>query len=289
MPMCITCTAFVMEMLELQRGNTSVKMQIGGSPRHVSTTAHRVLRGTGAFVPPAGAVCRMKRQPETCVYTGAPCSEGNRCICATGRSSVQDEEKVSDAVHANPSSSTQIACGTGLSQSAVWRTLHKAQLYHFHVQLAQALQAGDNHLLLHLCRWLLHKIVDQPYFLCCVLWIDEGSNVHVNRLHRLRDWALGNPHVARHSSFQQRSSSHCLGWNRSRLPNRTLRESESPRWNPVRWFSLKNNSPLLEDAPLNVREDTCFQHDGAHPHFSRQPFSWHVDRPWRSDLLASTH
>jgi hypothetical protein len=65
---------------------------------------------------------------------------------------MQNEKEVFDAVHANLSTSTlQAAYETGLSQNALWHTLHEEQLYLVHVQLEQGLQPGDSNFHLLFC------------------------------------------------------------------------------------------------------------------------------------------
>jgi hypothetical protein len=56
-----------------------------------------------------------------------------------------------------------------MTQSAVCHALHDNLLYPFHVQPVQVLQPRDKHLHLQFSRWVLHKIVDIPQFLFCVL------------------------------------------------------------------------------------------------------------------------
>jgi hypothetical protein len=117
---------------------------------------------------------------------------------------VWNEEDVLDIVHHNPSASTRhISSETGrLYQS----TLRENQLHPFHVQLVQGLQPGDKHLRLQFSRWVLHKTVDTPQFLCRVLWTDEAvfTRSGVHSLHNLHVWTTENPHATRHFSFQHR-------------------------------------------------------------------------------------
>jgi hypothetical protein len=61
-----------------------------------------------------------------------------------GRHNVQNEEDLLDAVHANPQTGTcQVTYKTGLSQSAVWHTLHEEQLHPFRVQCTRATARGQ--------------------------------------------------------------------------------------------------------------------------------------------------
>jgi hypothetical protein len=49
----------------------------------------------------------------------------------------------------------------------------------------------DSSVDLHFCYRLLHKTVDEPDLLCCVLWTDEAtfSRSGVTSLHNLNEWA----------------------------------------------------------------------------------------------------
>jgi hypothetical protein len=80
---------------------------------------HCSLRETGAVMP-------------------AACTDCSRC-------SLQNEEEVLDATHVSPSTCTlsRVAYERGISQIAVWCTLHEEQLYLFHVQFARATAMGQ--------------------------------------------------------------------------------------------------------------------------------------------------
>jgi hypothetical protein len=157
---------------------------------------------------------------------------------------VQDDEVLLDAVNDNPSSSTRsIASWTGLSQSAVWRVLRESSLHPFHLKPVQGLQPGDKERRLEYCRWLLHRVVDEPDFLNRVLWTDEAGFTRdgVMNLHNLHVWAAENPRPTRSSSFQHRFSvnfwagivdDHLIG----PYVNR------SHRWCPITQFPARNTS-----------------------------------------------
>jgi hypothetical protein len=151
--------------------------------RRVFEALHRRLKETGSFNP--------------------------RTHIGRGRRNVQDDEVVLDAVNDNPSSSTRrIESQTGLSQSAVWRVLRENSLNPFHLQPVQGLQPRDKERRLDYCRWLLHRVVDEPDFLNRVLWTDEAEFTRdgAMNLHNLHVWAEENPHPTRSSSFQHRFS-----------------------------------------------------------------------------------
>jgi hypothetical protein len=132
--------------------------------RHVFEEVHRRLRETGSFKP--------------------------RTHVGRSRRSVQDDEVLLDAVNDNSSSTTRrIASQTGLSQSAEWRVLRENGLHPFHLQPVQGLKSGDKERRLEYCRWLLHRVVDEPDFLNRVLWTDEAGFT--------RDGVIKSPQFAR--------------------------------------------------------------------------------------------
>jgi hypothetical protein len=103
-PICISRTAFLVEMLELHRWNTSVGFQISGNQTDVSGVVHRSLTETGAFRPRAGI--------------------------DRGRCRLQNQEELTDVIRDNPSTDIlQVAYQVGLSRNAVWPTLHADQFY----------------------------------------------------------------------------------------------------------------------------------------------------------------
>jgi hypothetical protein len=72
----------------------------------------------------------------------------------------------------------------------------------------RAIQAGDSDSRLQSCRWVMHKIVDEPYFFSRLLWIDEAGFTRsgITNQHHLHEWTLENPHATRQSTFQHRVS-----------------------------------------------------------------------------------
>jgi hypothetical protein len=114
-----------------------------------------------------------------------------------GRYKVWDEEDVMDIVYDNPWTSTyQVSSATGLPKSAVCHTLHGNQLCSFHVWVKR-LHQGDTHLCPQFLRWMLHKIVDTPQFLCYVLWNDKAvfTGSSVCNQHNLHILAVENPYA----------------------------------------------------------------------------------------------
>ncbi|CAH1957620.1 unnamed protein product [Acanthoscelides obtectus] len=182
-------------------------------------------------------------------------------------------EEVLQRVAYEPSSSTRyITEDMNTSIASVWRVLHEQQLYPYHFQKVQGLSAADYHRRVQFCLWLLHQIAAQPNFLRYVLWTDEASftrdgifnsrNGHV--------WDKENPCAIFPRKHQQPSSVNVwagivddyLIWPYL-LPERLT--------GPIyRRFLGEVLPELLENVPLNVRQQMWFQHDGAPAHFAVQ-------------------
>lgn len=183
------------------------------------------------------------------------------------------EEEVLQRVADEPSTSTRkIAQIMGVTQSSIFRVLHEQQLYPFHFQKVQGLTEADYQPRDQFCNWLLHRIVVQPNFLRFILWTDEASfsrdgifnsrNSHV--------WAEENSNAIVPKSHQQRWSvniwagivdDYLIG--PYLLPNRLT--------GPIYEIFLNEVLPeLLENVPLNIRQQMWLQHDGAPAHFSAQ-------------------
>lgn len=186
---------------------------------------------------------------------------------------VEFEEEVLQRVADEPSNSTRhIAKAMNTSNASVWRVLHEQQLYPYHFQKVQGLTAADYHPRVQFCQWLLHQIAAQPNFLRYVLWTDEASftrdgifnsrNSHV--------WDEENPHAIFPRKHQQRWSvnvwagivdDYLIG--PYLLPERLT--------GPIYRRFLEEVLPeLLENVPINVRQQMWFQNDGAPAHFAVQ-------------------
>jgi hypothetical protein len=208
-----------------------------------------------------------------------------------GRLNVRDEEDVLDVVQDN-SNTRHISSATGrLSRSAVWHTLCENQFYTFHLQPEQGLRPGDKHLRLQFSRWVLHKTVDTPQFLCRVLWTDEVvfTRSDVNNLHNLHVWATESPRATRHSSFQ-RLDRNCT-WQR----NRTVCNIGSSRRSAVRRYYWINTSAFIGECTSTCARELMVSIRRCPSPFctSSKQLAWQqlsgqMDWALRSDRLVST-
>jgi hypothetical protein len=189
----------------------------------------------------------------------------------------EDEVNVIDAVLEDPSTSTRrIASQLGLTQSFVWRTLHREELYPYHIQSVQALHPGDTDRRLTFCRWLLNQTTENPDFFKTILWSNEAQFARdgMNNMHNAHVWSIENPHQSKERRFQQRFSVNV--W--AGILNDQLLDIEvlDPRLNAERYLEFLENRlyDILGDFPIELRHEMWFQHDGAPPHNGRRVTEW---------------
>lgn len=182
-----------------------------------------------------------------------------------------EEETVLDAVGNSPRISTRaVAHNLGLSQSQVWRTLHRQQLYPFHFQRVQALNPTDFPRRREYCHLFLNNVTQNDSFLKSVLFTDECSFSRdgMFNTHNLHYWADENPHVTWPHAYQQRFSvniwcgvlgNHLLG---PHVFEGTL--------TGVKYLEFLQHhlSVYLDDIPLGIRRQMWLMHDGAPAHSS---------------------
>lgn len=193
---------------------------------------------------------------------------------------VRIEGDVIQRVEADPDVSTRrLAAEFGVSHQTIWRIIHDAGYYPYHLQRVQALYPGDRYLRLDFCHWFL----DQPRhgfenFGYGVLFTDESQFTRngINNFHNRHLWDIENPHGIVESGHQQRFSLNVWG---GMIGNFLL----GPVFLPPRLdgrnyhhFLVHTLPELLEDIPVNGRRRMWFMHDGAPAHFS------HLARDWLS-------
>ena len=57
-----------------------------------------------------------------------------------------------------------IAGRQNVDHQTVWRVLYEQQLHPYHLQKVEALQPQDFASRAHICRWFLHRCVEEPDF-----------------------------------------------------------------------------------------------------------------------------
>lgn len=181
------------------------------------------------------------------------------------------EEAVLHAVEENPATSTRkIGRELNICYKIVWEILRESLLFPYHVQRVQALLPRDFQPRMQFCRWYLQKLAEDPHFDAKILFTDEANfsrNAIIN-FHNNHNWAQENPHAVTATHFQEQFSlnvwigiigDHLIG----------------PFFLPGRLNGnfycnfLQNDLPLLlENIPLQLRQQMWYMHDGAPAHFS---------------------
>lgn len=192
--------------------------------------------------------------------------------CGANRTVRNDvENDILEIVDADPSTSTRrIAADVGISSKTVWNVLHEQLLYPFHVQKVQALSDDDFLPRLQFCRWFLEQCNNDPNFHNSVLFTDECSFsrdgiMNTRNNHR---WSHENPHEIAHTRHQQRFSYNVWA---GIVDNYLLGPVFlPPRLNGqyYRQFLDEELEALLDEVPLQIRQNLWFMQDGAPAHFS---------------------
>lgn len=183
----------------------------------------------------------------------------------------QMEEQVLNEIEDSPTTSTRkIAHTLNISHSTVWRILKKYLLYPYHIQRVQALLPDDFPRRVALCRWMQESIGHNPRFLAQILFTDEAnfSRDAIMNFHNNHIWIDENPHAVSESRHQHQFSLNV--WvgivgdfliGPFFLPGRLTGEI-------YRRFLEEDLPTLLEEVPIQLRQQMLFMHDGAPAHFS---------------------
>lgn len=209
----------------------------------------------------------FRRLQETGTFTT------NRVNCGVRRNrrTIRFEEEVLNRIEENQSTSSRsIAQNMHVNHVSVWQVLREQQLHAYHIQKVQALTPADFQPRLNFCHWFLQQCQLQANFPRFVLFTDEASFTREGIFNSRNNhvWAEENPHTIRSTRFQQKFSVNVwAGIIDGRLigphllPNRLT--------GPIYLTFLQQVLPeLLENVPLNIRQEMWLQHDGAPAHFS---------------------
>lgn len=169
-------------------------------------------------------------------------------------------------------STRQISAATGISQSSVSRILHKEKLYPYHFTPVQHLTPQDPLARLRFAQFLRQQQNDDPTFYNKILFTDEATFTRrgIFNWRNSHSWELENPHLPREVHFQQEFSINI--WC-GILSDNIVGPFVLPRpLNGENYLNfLINDLPLLlEDIPLNLRQNFWFLHDGAPAHYPRR-------------------
>jgi len=217
--------------------------------KNTFSSVHRRLRETGSFLP--NTVNRGR----------------NRNIRTPAI-----EEQVIRRVTENPRLSTrQIALEMqNVSSSTVWKILNEDLLYPYHIQRVQALLPADYPSRVIFAQWYLQQCTF-PNFEVSILFTDEANFSHdaIINHHNNHLWSYENPHDIIESRHQHKFS--CNVW-AGIIGDFLLGPIFLPptlNGNNYTQFLETQLPILLEDVPLQIRNQMWFMQDGAPAHFSR--------------------
>lgn len=183
---------------------------------------------------------------------------------------VEQEEEILVRVSENPRISTrQLANSTHVRKTSILKILHAEKLYPYHLNPVQHLLPADLPARLQFCRFLLNSHNNDPAFINRILFTDEATFTRRGVLNwrNNHSWELDNPHLTIERHFQQEFSINI--WC-GIIDNVIIGPYELPgRLNGNQYLQfLQNDLPnLLDDVPLNLRQNMWFMHDGAPPHY----------------------
>lgn len=163
-----------------------------------------------------------------------------------------------------------------LPRARILRVLHQDHRHAYHLQPVQHLLQSDFEKRLNFCKWLLNKYEENSEFVQKILWTDEArfSRKGIFNRRNLHIWAHENPHGKRPHRFQQEFSVNVwLGIIGKYVCGPFILPERLNSTNFVN-FLEENLFTLLEDVPLDVRNNSWFQMDGAPAHFGQLVSNW---------------
>ncbi|KAL4132126.1 hypothetical protein QTP88_009335 [Uroleucon formosanum] len=168
-------------------------------------------------------------------------NRGNRRQIPQAQAEVNEETEIQVLayVQINPRSSIRhVANEVGINPRKVHSILKKFKIRPYKPDLVHHLRAEDSERRLLFIAWVLVKIEDNPQFLKYVLWTDESKFTNNGVINK------------QNNRF----------WARPYFYDGTL--------NGRRYLDFLSNHlpPMLENVPLNIRENLFFQQDGAPAH-----------------------
>lgn len=120
---------------------------------------------------------------------------------------VQLEERVIDAVHAEPGTSTRrLERRLHVSRTMINKITRTEKLHPYHKQRVQDLEGGDRELRLHFCQMMIRKDEDDPDFLRNMLWTDESLFTREGcfNQHNVHHYSEENPRLTVARNFQNK-------------------------------------------------------------------------------------
>lgn len=199
---------------------------------------------------------------------------------------VDNEENVLEILHDNPTISTRrLAAQTNISHSVVWRIAKDQQLHPYHLRQVQDILPQDRGVRVQFCEWLLDRHNRNHNFMSRIIFTDEASFTRsgVFNMRNSHVWAEENPRATRITHYQHSFKINVWA---ATLKNRIIGYHIFPgNLNANVYHQFLNDvfNQFIEDIPLRRRQRLWFMHDGAPPHYGRQPRQWlghHFPNRW---------
>lgn len=192
-------------------------------------------------------------------------------------------EDVMEHFQNNPRTSIRRASlELGINRSAIHRVLTKNHFHPYHDTPVQDLLPQDFGTRIEFCDWFLRNNHTRS-----ILWTDEATftrNGAVN-FHNTHTWSVENPHARRPHNFQHQFSVNVwAGIVDGRIIGPYFLP---PRLDGARFLEFLNEGlfDLIEDLPINVRQNLWFQMDGSPAHYSRIVRNW-MDHNYRGKWIG---
>ncbi|XP_066257045.1 uncharacterized protein [Euwallacea similis] len=186
---------------------------------------------------------------------------------------VEQEEEVLVRIAENKTLSTRRLSATmGMSQSSVWRILHKEKFHPYHLTPVQNLLVEDRSVRLRFAQFLQEEQNEDPNFLNKILFTDEATFARrgIFNWKSSHLWDFENPNAVRETHFQHEFKINI--WC-GVIGDFFIGPFELPaNLNGLRYLNFLQGqlNELLEDVPLYLRQNMWFMQDRAAPHFSLQ-------------------
>lgn len=179
---------------------------------------------------------------------------------------------VLDEVASDTSTSVRkISQTTGIPKSTVHNVLKTHKYHPYHLQRVQTLQPADYPRRVEFCRIMLRKINENSRFFDKIMWSDESAcrKDGYQNLHNLHNWALENPHA----TIQDRSQTQFkINLWTGILNGQIIGPYELPSTltgESYLHFLQFQLPTLLEEVPLQTRQNMWLQNDGCPAHYAR--------------------
>jgi len=183
------------------------------------------------------------------------------------------EEDVLQMVENDPEISTRrLQRATGVSKSTVNRILRDQLIRPFHTQAVQELLLPDYGSRLNFARIIQERrTVDEGFLNTNILFTDESCFTRrgMTNLHNEHIYAEENPNAIRVRHYQREFKINVWMGIIDNFLIGPFRLPDRLDGNSYLQFLQENLPELLENVPLNLRQEMIFMHDGAPPHFAR--------------------